>query len=172
MKFFYAISLSVVILMTLSPLLFLSEDSGAGLDAVVTGYTQNGEAIKTTTPAIHYDVYAGGIRSIDSTTCGDVTSSRFQGELYDGLYTYHYLLRDEGRPVVIPALAAEMPHISDDRLTYTIKLKKGINYHRNPCFGELPDGKFGKKFATREVEAKDFVLAFKRIADAHNVRAD
>lgn len=164
MKFFYAISLFVVILMTLSPVLFLSANSGAGPDSVVTGYGQNGEAIKTTNPTVHYDVYSSGIRSIDPTTCGDVTSSSFQGEFYEGLYTYHYLLRDKGRPVVIPALAAEMPHVSDDRLTYTIKLKKGVKYHRNPCFG--------KKFATREVEAKDFVLAFKRIADPHNVRAD
>ena len=154
--------------MTLSPLLFLPADSGAGLDTVVTKYTQNGEAIKTTTPAIHYDVFTGGVRSIDPTTCGDVTSSSFQGELYDGIYTYHYLLRDDGRPVVVPGLAAEMPEISDDRLIYTIKLKKGVYYHRNPCFDKLPDG----RFATRQVEAKDFVLAFKRIADSHNVQAD
>jgi ABC-type transport system substrate-binding protein len=104
---------------------------------------------------------------VDSTTCSDTSSSAIQGEFYEGLYAYDYLMRDHGRPVVIPQLAAAPPEISEDRLTYTIRLRKGVMYHRNPCFGLADNG----VPQTREVVAGDFVLAFKRIADGHNVRA-
>ncbi len=109
---------------------------------------------------VRYDVYTSKIRSIDPATAGDTSSASLQGNFYEGLYTYHYLKR----PVtVVPQLAAAMPEVSEDGLTYTIRLRDDVLYARNPCFGVEADG----RAKTRPVEARDFVLAFKRIADFH-----
>ena len=144
MKWFYVAALLVVTGLVLSPLGFLpdrAEEDYAGR-------------------MVYRGSYGAEIKSLDPATCGDTTSSGMQGNCYEGLYCYHYLKR----PVeVIPQLAGGMPEISSDRLTYTIRLKPGVRYARNPCFGSEEDGRPG----TREVRAEDFVLAFKRVADYH-----
>ncbi len=144
MKVFYIIALLAVVLLALSPFYLLpSEPTGRFAGKVVT-----------------YRTYTSKIKSIDPATCGDTTSSGVQGNVWEGLYTYHYLKR----PVeVIPLLAAELPEVSDDGLTYTIRLKRDVKYASNPCFGLADDG----KSLTRNVTAEDFVLAFKRVADYH-----
>ena len=144
MKWFYVISLAVVAILALSPLVLIpprSEGQYAG---------------KT----VLFDTYNAEVRSLDPATCGDNVSAAIQGNSYEGLYYYHYLKR----PVeVIPQLAEGMPEISSDGLVYTVRLKGGVKYHRNPCFGVDSDG----RFKTRTVKAADFVLSFKRAADYH-----
>ncbi len=143
MNWFYVISVILVTALVACPFYLLERlDVEAAPDEVVS-----------------YDTYPAKIRSIDPATCSDTTSSGLQGNIYESLYGYHHLKR----PIeLIPQLAAEMPKVSDDGLTYIIRLKKGVKYHRNECFPPGTDG-----IRTREVEAKDFVLAFKRIADAN-----
>jgi len=146
MKWFYATALGVVALLTASPYLLLRGGGGDAADGTVVGY----------------NIYGAKVKSIDPATCGDTTSAGLQGSFYEGLYTYHYLKR----PVeVVPLLAEGMPEIAEDGLTYTIRLKEGVTYSRNRCFGPDPTGR--RRWATREVRAEDFVLAFKRIADFH-----
>jgi ABC-type transport system substrate-binding protein len=108
---------------------------------------------------VAYRIYGAKIKSIDPATCGDTTSAGIQGAFYEGLFAYHYLKRPQE---LIPLLAQDMPEVSEDNLTYTFKIKKGVLYHRNPCFAENEEG-----IRTREVVADDFVLAFKRISDFH-----
>ena len=73
--------------------------------------------------------------------------------IYDTLYEYKYL----ARPYALKScLAAGMPVISDDKLTYIITLKKGIHYIDDPCF---PDG------VGREVNVYDFIFGLKRHFD-------
>lgn len=144
MKWFYIVAVVITGLLVVLPLLFLPrppEDEYAG-------------------KIVKYSSYGAEVKSIDPATCGDTTSAGVQGNFYEGLYTYHWLKR----PLeVVPQLAAEMPRVSPDRLTYTIKLKAGVTYSRNACFGKDPDG----TLRTRAVRADDFVLAFKRVADYH-----
>jgi ABC-type transport system substrate-binding protein len=149
MKWFYVIALVIVGLMAASPMYLLR----AAEDEQVAGRV------------VGYNVYGSRVKSIDPATCGDTTSSSIQGNFYEGLYTYHYLKR----PLeVVPQLAAGLPEISEDGLTFTIPLKKGVRYARNPCFGYDPeDPNNPEKWGTRTVRAEDFVLAFKRIADYH-----
>ncbi|NLX12941.1 MAG: hypothetical protein GXY44_04700 [Phycisphaerales bacterium] len=140
----YIISLLIVLTLVFAPVLFLAlrhEDRYAG---------------KT----VLYNSYSAKVRTIDPATCGDTTSAAMQGQVYESLYTYHYLKR----PVeLIPELAAAMPEVTADELVYTIRLKPDIRYARNPCFGQESDG----RPKTREVRAEDFVLAIKRAADFH-----
>jgi oligopeptide transport system substrate-binding protein len=149
MKWFYAIVLLVVAALALFPVFLLSGESGER--------PAEGMVYRLTYPA--------DVKSIDPATCGDDMSSTIQGSMYEGLYTYHYLKR----PLeVVPQLAAAMPEISSDGLTYTIRLKAGVAYHRNACFGkDLPAGAGRHTLNTRNVIAQDFVLSFKRIADYH-----
>lgn len=144
MKGFYIIATVVVALLTLSPFFMLGEKKGD----LFTG------------KSVRFGSYGSAVKSIDPATCGDTTSTTFQGNVYDGLYAYHFLKR----PLeVIPALADGMPKVSDDGMTYRIKIKGGVKFHRNVCFGKNGDG----TFKTRTVRADDFVFAFKRIADYH-----
>ncbi len=147
MKWFYILSLAVVAILVSLPLFVLRKAAGSG--------AQDGGMV-------YEAVYNADVKSLDPATCGDVTSSTIQANFYEGLYTYHYLKR----PVeVVEQLADGMPRISADGLTYTIKLKKGVLYHRNPCFGKDPSGVHA--WNTRTVTAQDFLLSFKRVADYH-----
>ncbi len=82
--------------------------------------------------------------------------SEVQSQVYEGLYTYKYLVR----PYELePLLAKSMPQVSDDGLTYTIDIREGVNFQDNECF---PGGK------GRELVAKDFVYSMMRMADDQN----
>jgi oligopeptide transport system substrate-binding protein len=96
------------------------------------------------------------IRGFDPIEAGDTTSAAAVSKLYEGLLEYEYLARPY---TVRPLLAAKMPEISEDGLTYTFPIKKGVRFHDNPCF---PGGK------GRELVAEDFVYSWKRLADSNN----
>lgn len=100
-----------------------------------------------------YHALAGRITGLDSGNQRDATANLVKGQMFEPLYQYHFLKR----PYELePLLAEDMPQISDDKLTYTIKIKKGVLFHDDECF---PDGK------GREVIAGDFIFAIKRIAN-------
>ena len=93
------------------------------------------------------------IKGMDPAHGEDMYATRQISRVYEGLLEYHYLKR----PLeLVPNLAAEMPTISKDGLTYTFKVKQGVKFHDDPCFAE------GKG---RELTAGDFVYAIKRVAD-------
>ncbi len=95
---------------------------------------------------------------LDPVRCGDTLSAAVVSQIYDSLYEYHYLKR----PYELkPALAAAMPEVSDDGLTYTIPIKQGVYFQDDPCFAETG----GKG---RELVAEDFIYSIKRLADKGN----
>jgi oligopeptide transport system substrate-binding protein len=96
------------------------------------------------------------IRGFDPVTASDVYSVAAINKVSEGLYEFEYLVRPYR---VRPLLAAAMPEISQDRLTYTISIKKGVRFGDDPCFSG------GKG---RELTAEDFVYSWKRLADARN----
>ncbi|OIO11871.1 MAG: hypothetical protein AUJ52_01505 [Elusimicrobia bacterium CG1_02_63_36] len=76
--------------------------------------------------------------------------------VYDTLYEYDYL----ARPFKLkPGMAEAMPKVTHNGKTYTIKLKKGIEYIDDKCF-EKTGGK------GREAVAGDFVYNLYRKADS------
>lgn len=96
------------------------------------------------------------IKGFDPIQANDLYSSNEIARVYDGLYQYHYLKR----PYELePNLAASMPEVSKDGLTYKIQIKKGVLFHDDIGF---------KDSVGREVKAQDFVYSIKRLADAHN----
>lgn len=100
-----------------------------------------------------YSAYGAKVRGLDPGDIGDTTSSDVASQMFECLYQYHYLKRPYE---LIPSLAESMPSVSDDGLTYTIKIKKGVYFTDDACF------KNGKG---RELVAGDFAFAWRRIAD-------
>ena len=89
---------------------------------------------------------------------GDTLSGGVMAQIYDALYEYKYLVR----PYELkPALAAALPQVSADGLTYTIPLKKGVVFQDDPCFKAT--GGHG-----REVTADDIIYGIKRLMDVAN----
>jgi len=144
MKTFYVLAAIVVLGLSLAPFFLLHNEDTSILKGKIVAYS----------------TYGAKVRSLDPATCGDTMSAAVQGNVYESLYGYHYLQR----PVtLIPVLAEGMPEVSADGLTYTLKIRQGVKYCRNECFGRGEDG----APKTRELVAGDFVLAFKRIIDYH-----
>lgn len=92
------------------------------------------------------------VKTWDPANAYDVVSMDLVPSVYETLYQYAYLA-DTYR--LVPLLAADMPKISSDRLTYTIPIKHGIRFHDDPCF----EGGKG-----REMKAQDFIYEWKRLA--------
>lgn len=91
------------------------------------------------------------ISTLDPANSYDTISASVVYQGYEQLYEYHYLKR----PYTLqPLLAESMPKISKDGLTYTIKIKKNIQYHDDPSFNGKP----------RFLKAQDFITQIKRLA--------
>ncbi len=101
-----------------------------------------------------YDI--GKVKGLDPIMADDRYAGQETSRVYEGLLAFHYLKRPY---VLIPALAENLPVVSDDGLTYTFTIKKGIFFHDSEAF---PQGK------GRELVAEDFVYSLKRLADARN----
>jgi ABC-type oligopeptide transport system substrate-binding subunit len=129
---------------------------------VITGWDDKGQPVVKTSLIVHRSHLSSPLQSLDPAMSSDTTSASILANVYEGLYTYHYLKRPVGHATLIPNLAEAMPEVSQDGLTYTIRLKKGVVYQRNACFGREEH-----RDKTRPVRAADFVLAFKRCADFH-----
>lgn len=99
----------------------------------------------------------GAPASLDPAQASSIYANILVVNLYDTLYRYKYLARPYE---LIPNLAADMPEVSDDGLTLTIRLKKGVRFIDDPAF---PDGK------GREVTAADFVYSILRHYDPRSL---
>ncbi|TAN36980.1 MAG: hypothetical protein EPN23_07025 [Verrucomicrobia bacterium] len=95
------------------------------------------------------------IRSMDPALTTDVSSALAVAKIYETLLQYAYL----DRPYhVEPLLAAAMPEVSADGLTYTFKLRHEIYFQDDPCF-RATGGK------GRELVATDFIYGLLRVMD-------
>jgi ABC-type transport system substrate-binding protein len=106
-----------------------------------------------------YGAISSKVRGMDPMDIGDTTSSAMASNIFDCLYQYHYLKRPYE---LVPSLAAEMPTVSEDGLTYTIKLRDDVYFQDDECF--TATGGKGRKLV-----ADDIVYSWKRIADIKNV---
>ncbi len=105
-------------------------------------------------PSTYYQAYWNVPETLDPTRCYETRGGEFLEMALEGLYEYDGF---DNPTKILPALAAEMPTISDDRLTYTIRLRPNVRYPDvEPWIGK-----------PRHVRADDFVFSFKRMADYH-----
>lgn len=120
--------------------------SGCG-DSPAVG-TATGEPLK-----VYRHSFDEAPRTLDPVRAATVYTNFIVLNAYDTLYAYKYLKR----PYELkPNLASALPTFSDDGLTLTIPLKKGVLFVDDASF----DGGIG-----REVTAHDFVYSLKRHFD-------
>ena len=101
-------------------------------------------------------VLRANVKGLDPMRANDLYSNTVIQNIFEGLLEYHYLKR----PYTLqPALAEAMPTITDNGLTYTFKIRKGVKFQDNAAFA---DGK------GRELTAEDFIYSWKRLADPAN----
>ena len=72
-----------------------------------------------------------GVSGLDPALSYDTVSAQVVYQVHETLYEYEYLIRPYS---IKPLLAKELPKITDDGLTYTIKIKDNIYYHPHPSF--------------------------------------
>ncbi|MFA7160225.1 MAG: ABC transporter substrate-binding protein [Kiritimatiellia bacterium] len=122
--------------------------------AFMTVHSPAADISRAESPNALYGV-AERIRGFDPALAGDVASALAISRIYEGLLQYSYL----DRPYrVEPCLCESMPEISEDGLTYTFKIRRGVLFQADPCFAATAG-------AGRELTAEDFVYSIKRIAD-------
>ncbi|HEY6879654.1 MAG TPA: ABC transporter substrate-binding protein [Polyangiales bacterium] len=80
------------------------------------------------------------VRMLDPHVAFDQISGILIDMLYDSLYRYDHELN------LVPAVAAALPHISEDGRTFTIPIRRGVRFHNG-----------------REVDARDVVWSLERM---------
>lgn len=101
-------------------------------------------------------VIVANVKGLDPLRANDLYSSMVIAHIFEGLLNYQYLKR----PYELqPSLGDGMPTVTDNGLTYTFKIKKGVKFQDDPAF---PGGK------GRDVTSEDFVYSWKRLADPRN----
>ncbi len=111
----------------------------------------------TRDPGRLYTAFVVNLKSLDPAICNDVDGAAIIGNVYECLYNYKYGVKPYE---LFPQLAADMPEVSEDGRTYTVKLRKGIHFY-DPWKKAFEEGK------GPEMKASDVVFTFKRVADFH-----
>lgn len=88
----------------------------------------------------------------DPQAISDLYSDFVNRHIFDPLYSYDYLARPYK---LVTNTAVALPEITDNGLTWTIRIKKGIFFFDDPAFN-------GRK---RELIADDYIYAWKRLLD-------
>ena len=95
----------------------------------------------------------GAPTTLDPVRAAVIYSNFVVLNVFDTLYSYKYLKRPYEMK---PNLATAMPEVSEDGLTYTVHIKKGVEFQDSEVF---PNNK------GREVHASDFIYSVKRHFD-------
>jgi ABC-type oligopeptide transport system substrate-binding subunit len=141
--------------MRLTKWLFFVYLAGLGLLAALLGTSL--ALVPPRDPQTLYTAYGSNVRTLDPAEISDTTSSAIAGNIFECLYNYDYYARPYR---LFAELAADLPQISADTLTYTIRLRRGIHFHD-------PDRVVFPKGRGPELRAQDVIYSLKRIANFH-----
>ncbi len=126
--------------------------AGATLLACCSAITTAAPAETGQPPKVLKYAFLVAETGFDPSQLSDLYSRTITAHIFETLYHYDHL----ARPVKLkPLTAVDMPEVSADFKTYTIRIKPGIFFADDAAFG-------GKK---RELVAADYVYSFKRFAD-------
>lgn len=119
---------------------------------VGTSGAESGELATETGPQKTLRIpLADDVKTLDPANAYDSVSLKVLPLALESLFQYSYLKR----PMQLePLLAESMPTVSKDGLTYTIKIKQGVQFQDDEAF---PDGK------GRELVATDFIYQWQRL---------
>jgi ABC-type transport system substrate-binding protein len=116
------------------------------------GSAQAPNAAAATPPKVLRYAFRVAETGFDPAQINDIYSRTVTPHIFEGLYRYDHL----ARPALIrPNTALDMPTVSEDFRTWTVRIRPGIHFADDPAF----------KGRRRELVAADYVYAFKRFAD-------
>ena len=92
------------------------------------------------------------VPSFDPAGPANTSAATVEELIFERLLTYDYVARPAK---LVPMLAEAMPVVSDDGKTWTVRIRKGVTFARDPAF----------KGARRELTAQDVVYTFMRFMD-------
>lgn len=121
--------------------------------AFLTACAPDGEDAPGAAPSLYVHSMDGAPASVDPAQAFSVYANTLVVNLYDTLYRYRYLARPYE---LAPNLASALPEFSEDGLTLTIPLRRGVRFVDDPAFD---DGR------GREVVAQDVVYSLLRHFD-------
>jgi ABC-type transport system substrate-binding protein len=107
-----------------------------------------------------YTSYSAPPKTLDPAVAYAVTDHVVTGSVFDTLLEYHYLRRPYE---LMPGLAETLPEAQvqpNGHQSYRFRLRSGILFHDDPCFGLSQKGR-----STREVSAADVAFQLARLAD-------
>ena len=102
-----------------------------------------------------YSTYGANIKTLDPPEINDDLGNGIAGQIFECLYNYKY---DVKPYQLFPELAADMPKLSEDGLTVTIKVRPGIHYYE-------PDKEVFPRHRARSQSGRFCLDAWKRMAD-------
>jgi ABC-type transport system substrate-binding protein len=109
---------------------------------------------------IFYTSFPEPPKTLDPAVAYAVTDHVVTANVFDALLEYHYLRRPYE---LIPGLAESLPKARiepNGRQSYRFRLRSGVLFHADPCFGLSQQGR-----QTRELRAADVAFALARLAD-------
>ena len=92
------------------------------------------------------------VPSFDPSGPTNTSAATVEELIFERLLTYDYLARPAK---LVPMIAEAMPVVTDEGRTWTVKIRKGITFTRDPAFKGIP----------RELTAQDVVYTFMRFMD-------
>jgi oligopeptide transport system substrate-binding protein len=137
----------------------------AGLCAVLlSGCTNDPYPAADRTRKIVYSSFFEAPKTLDPAVAYTTAEQIVTGNVFDTLLDYHYLKRPYE---LMPGLAEAVPKpetLPGGRQSYRFRLRPGIRFHEDPCFGLVQPGGQPTR-TTREVTAADLAFQFARLAD-------
>jgi len=109
---------------------------------------------------VYYAAFSEAPRTLDPAVAYTTSSHAILGNIEDTLLEYHYLKRPYQ---LIPGIAQAVPEAEpqpDGSVVYHFRLRRGLVYQDDPCFGLGASGRH-----SREVVAADVAFELMRLAD-------
>ncbi|WP_174615017.1 peptide ABC transporter substrate-binding protein [Virgibacillus ihumii] len=118
-----------------------SGEGDSGSDSASGNDEKSSENKELADEQVLHFVRSSDLPSVDPSIATDTTSAEVIGRTHPGLLTFK-------NKELVPEMAAEMPKVSEDGLTYTFKLREGLTWSNGD-----------------PLTAEDFVFAWQRLID-------
>lgn len=119
--------------------------------SLATGCERSSDGAERT--VVYRHALDGVPASLDPAHAGNVYAATLVVNIFDTLYRYRYLARPYE---LAPNLAADLPEVSEDGLTWTIRMRENVRFIDDPAF---PEGR------GRGVTAHDVIYSLSRHFD-------
>ncbi len=135
---------------------WLAGAAGLSLGGLAPGWAGAAEQSNAAGRKVLRLLFSSAETSMDPARISDNYSRVLTSHIFEALYAYDHLARPS---LIVPCTADGMPQVSDDFRVWTVRIQRGIYFQDDPIF----------KGAKRELQARDYIYAFQRVADPGHI---